>query len=1552
MYSIYKETHPPTSIEHCVQCHFFNSREKNLVIAGANQLHVHRLNSDPEVEHGSESGEKTSPDVVRTRLECLKSFSLFGNIMSMQCVNLAGAPRDVLLLSFWDAKLSVVEYDPSTHDLKTASLHQFEDAELQGGLTNNCHIPLVRVDPDGRCAAMLVYGRHLVILPFRKDIVVDELDGAGVSSKSPILSSYVIDLSKLDEKIINVTDVQFMHGYYEPTIFILYEPLATWSGRTAMRTDTCSIVAISINIQQKVHPVIWSQSDLPYDCSLAVPIPKPIGGVLVFADNSLLYLNQSVPPYGVSLNSISEQSSSFPLRPQEGVKLTLDCVQVALIDCDRCVLSLKGGELYVLTLVVDGMRCVRGFHFDKAASSVLTSCMCVIPDDYLFLGSRLGNSLLLRYQEKRSGTVLQPEADRRQTEPPTKRRRVEGLEQLASDVSEIENLDELEVYGDSDEAAGTTLTSYVFEVCDTIWNIAPCGNMAAGEPAFLSEEYSNECDPDLELVTTSGCGKNGAISVLQRSIRPQVVTTFQLEGCFDMWTVYGPPSDPSSDPKGDKKGENKGDKKGENKGDKKGENKGEKKGEKKEGEEGQKKEGEEEEKGEGEEEKGEQEKGEQEKGEQEEDGAATSVTNGHAYLVLSRMDSSMILQTGQEINELDHSGFSTTSRTLCVANLGGQKYVLQVSPSTIRLLEGVNQLQHIPIDIGSPIQRCSVADPYVLLMAEEGQVVMLTLKQSDTYTSGVRLNVIKPPIQQSPKIIEVCTYKDVSGLFTTAGIRPEDQVADKAPKMAEKVVSMEDSHIDDEDEMLYGESDTSVFTSSFTTPTPSTSSLPQQSSTSNEQTNKFEPTYWGIVARENGALEIYSLPDFTLCFYVKSFPMGAKLIVDSKQGPATGSSGSTTPSASTSGASIPSVSGVGGSSSKQSVGELPPLREILVAGLGHNKSRPYLLVSPCLILINMYGFFLAWATSHNKSRPYLLALVEEELLIYEAFPFQASDASGADKRLKLRFRKVDHGLILKEKMRNRQRKKGEDEEENRSGLDIIQRLRCFSDVSGYSGVFVCGPYPHWLFMTAKGSLRIHPMGIDGWVTSFAPFHNVNCPNGFLYFNKQSELRICVLPTHVTYDAPWPIRKVPLRCTPHFLSYHHDSKLYAVAISVPEECTKQAKASADEREWEYVERDERFVLPFMLKFSVQLFTPSTWEMIPDASYECEDWEHITAVKNVQLTSEGTLSGLKGYIAISTTYCMGEDVVSRGRIIILDVIEVVPEPGQPLTKNKVKVVYEKEQKGPVSTLAHINGFLLSAIGQKLYIWQLKNNNLSGVAFIDTHIYIHSLITLKNLILVGDVGKSLTLYRYQSDLKVLSIVSKDLKALEVYSVEFLVDNTQLCFVASDKNKNLIIMSYSPEARESHGGQRLIRKADFNVGAHINTMFRVRCKMWDSASKKRFSDMGNRHITYFATLDGGIGYLMPIPEKVYRRLLMLQNAMVTHIPQVAGLNPKSFRTVKHSTPELSNPHRLIVDGDLIWKFLHLSLNERTEVARRLGTGVEQIVDDLLEIDRVTAHF
>lgn len=80
-----------------------------------------------------------------------------------------------------------------------------------------------------------------------------------------------------------------------------------------MRSDTCVMVAISLNIQQRVHPVIWTVTNLPFDCLKVFPIQKPIGGCLLASTNAIIYLNQSVPPYGVSLNSIADNSTAFPL---------------------------------------------------------------------------------------------------------------------------------------------------------------------------------------------------------------------------------------------------------------------------------------------------------------------------------------------------------------------------------------------------------------------------------------------------------------------------------------------------------------------------------------------------------------------------------------------------------------------------------------------------------------------------------------------------------------------------------------------------------------------------------------------------------------------------------------------------------------------------------------------------------------------------------------------------------------------------------------------------------------------------------------------------------------------------------------------------------------------------------------------------------------------------------------------------------------------------------------------------------------------------------------
>ena len=64
---------------------------------------------------------------------------------------------------------------------------------------------------------------------------------------------------------------------------------------------------------------------------------------------------------------------------------------------------------------------------------------------------------------------------------------------MASDVADIRDID-LEVYGNSGDpaaaAASRVISSYTFDVCDSLLNLGPCGNVSMGEPAFLSEEFA------------------------------------------------------------------------------------------------------------------------------------------------------------------------------------------------------------------------------------------------------------------------------------------------------------------------------------------------------------------------------------------------------------------------------------------------------------------------------------------------------------------------------------------------------------------------------------------------------------------------------------------------------------------------------------------------------------------------------------------------------------------------------------------------------------------------------------------------------------------------------------------------------------------------------------------------------------------------------------------------------------------------------------------------------------------------------------------------------
>lgn len=64
------------------------------------------------------------------------------------------------------------------------------------------------------------------------------------------------------------------------------------------------------------------------------------------------------------------------------------------------------------------------------------------------------------------------------------------------------------------------------------------------------------------------------------------------------------------------------------------------------------------------------------------------------------------------------------------------------------------------------------------------------------------------------------------------------------------------------------------------------------------------------------------------------------------------------------------------------------------------------------------------------------------------------------------------------------------------------------------------------------------------------------------------------------------------------------------------------------------------------------------------------------------------------------------------------------------------------------------------------------------------------------------------------------------------------------------------------------------------------------------------------------------------------------------------SFSTYKSYIRNQGNPARGIIDGDLVWRYLLLPNNEKADVAKKIGTRVQEIIEDIIEIDRQTAHF
>lgn len=1431
-YAAYKLMHPPTGIDNCASGFITHSPADfasrilsvqtedidsawpatstpgvgpipNLIVTAANVLEVYAV----RVQEDGNSTNKDSASVAQPHrggvmaglsgasLELVCSYRLHGNVESLGVLSsgaedrTGGRRRDSIILTFQDAKISVLEFDDSVYGLRTSSMHCFEGPQwvhLKKGRECFARGLLTKADPLGRCAGVLVYGLQMIILKAAEagGLVGDDDGSSGGGSVSARMqSSYMISLRDLDVK--HVKDFIFVHGYIEPVLVILHEKELTWAGRLPYKHHTCMISALSISTTLKQHPLIWSAINLPHDAYKLLAVPSPIGGVLVVSANTIHYHSQSASCI-LALNNYAVPVDSSQEMSRSSFSVELDAANATWLSNDVAILSTKSGELLLLTLVHDG-RTVQKLDLSKSKASVLTSGITTIGSSFFFLGSRLGDSLLVQFHCGAGSSMGAKEevGDIEGDVSSTKR-----LRRSSSDaLQDMANDEELSLYGSDLNNAQSAQKAFSFTVRDSLINVGPLKDFSYGLRMNADPNATGVAkQSNYELVCCSGHGKNGALCVLQRSIRPEIITQEAIPGCKGLWTVYHKNSRNQAEPSK----------------------------------------------------------------------TATEDDEYHAYLIISLESRTMVLQTVSNLEEVtENVDYFVQGSTIYAGNLFGRRRVIQVYSRGARILDGAFMTQDLSFratnsEAPMTVSSVSIADPYVLLMMTDGSIQLLV---GDPSTCTMSINNLAS-FQSSIKSITACTLYHDRG--TEPWLRKTSTDAWLLTGVSEAIEGPDGTPPDQGD-------------------------------------------IYCVICYETGNLGIYDVPNFCCVFSVDSFVSGRIFVGDNVFQESSDDSQK-----------------LSQNNRKDNNSQNMKVVELAMHRWPGENSRPFLFGILADGTILCYHAYL-YEGSENTSKSEVVSVQT------------SSNPNGATaSRLKnLRFSRVSLDTYTREEM---------------SAETPFPRITMFKNVGGYPGFFLSGSRPAW-FMKFRERLRIHPQLCDGPIIAFTVLHNMYCNHGFIYVTSQGTLKICQLPSLLSYDNYWPVQKIPLKATPHQVTYFAEKNLYPLIVSVPvlKPLSQVLSSLVDQESGHQIEHDNSNLdgTYTVEEFEVRILEPESsggpWQT--KGTIRMQTSENALTVRVVTLSNTTTREN-DTLLAIGTAYVQGEDVAARGRVLLFSV-----ESNTESSQATVTEVYSKEMKGAISALASIQGYLLVASGPKVILHKWTGSELSGVAFYDAPpLYVVSLNIVKNFILLGDIHKSIYFLSWRENGSQLTLLAKDFGSLDCLATEFLIDGSTLSLMVSDDQKNVQIFYYAPKVSESWKGQKLLSRAEFHVGAHVTKFLRLQM-LPATTNGPPGSDKTNRFALLFGTLDGSIGCIAPLDELTFRRLQSLQKKLVDAVPHVAGLNPKSFRHF-HSNGKAHRPGPdTIVDSELLSHYDMLPFEHQHEIANHIGTTRSQIISNLNDL-------
>jgi hypothetical protein len=191
-----------------------------------------------------------------------------------------------------------------------------------------------------------------------------------------------------DTSINAVTDLAFLHGHaLAPALALLSAQYPTSTARLAQLAHTSALTVVGIDAARRRHTVLWRRDGRPHDAFAIVPLPEPLGGVLVMSPHSVQYFAQ-LRYAGIATSAyatVTVDTAEYPLAPARD-ELGQPCCAalggaiVHVLAPALVLIAAPDGLLFVLRLHATAAGVVTGMTLTPAGISAgRLACVATLP---------------------------------------------------------------------------------------------------------------------------------------------------------------------------------------------------------------------------------------------------------------------------------------------------------------------------------------------------------------------------------------------------------------------------------------------------------------------------------------------------------------------------------------------------------------------------------------------------------------------------------------------------------------------------------------------------------------------------------------------------------------------------------------------------------------------------------------------------------------------------------------------------------------------------------------------------------------------------------------------------------------------------------------------------------------------------------------------------------------------------------------------------------------------------------------------------------------------